>query len=287
MLGNGLRAVGARLAAGASVKTQLQKFHMSSFGINLKLKPSAPTPFFSMGQTGDRATHKLLNMQGPYNRSLSTGSVPIVGVDESYKKPELSKVMESRARKFCEMSNEELLPFLVKDDLDACRERLIREIMAVDNISWDQAQPIMLEISAVNKGFGSPFPGLGFLASSPYFVGVTTSITAALASIPLCFDLETTKIFNELYVTADVAEEKDLETWLEVGSWSWSWMEPVLGQVSFLLLCFAFARNQMINLGWRPYSHALRNMRSRQLQSRFPRYNGMVLHQFSVNDHWF
>ena len=43
--------------------------------------------------------------------------------------------------------------------------------------------------------------------------------------------------FNERYVTADVPPEKDLETWLEVGSWTWNWMEPPLGTISFVLLC--------------------------------------------------
>lgn len=38
--------------------------------------------------------------------------------------------------------------------------------------------------------------------------------------------------FNEHYVTTDVADDKDLETWLEVGSWTWGWNEPVLGTVS-------------------------------------------------------
>ncbi len=160
--------------------------------------------------------------------------------------------------------------------------------MTVHNISWDDAQSEMKEIDQANKAFGTKLTSaVGYLASTPYFVGITASITAGIASIPLVFDLETAKFFNERYVTADVAEEKDLETWLEVGSWTWSWMEPVLGQVSFLLLCLQFARNQMINLKWRPYSHALRNIRSRRLQRTFPQYNAMILHQFSVNDMWF
>ncbi len=35
------------------------------------------------------------------------------------------------------------------------------------------------------------------------------------------FDLNTALWFNEYFVTADVAEPADLETWLEVGSWTW------------------------------------------------------------------
>ena len=45
--------------------------------------------------------------------------------------------------------------------------------------------------------------------------------------------------------------------WLEVGSWTWGWNEPVLGTVSFVLLAFQFARNQMVNLGARPYTESM------------------------------
>ena len=37
-------------------------------------------------------------------------------------------------------------------------------------------------------------------------------------------------------MTTDVPEDRDLETPLEVAIWTWSWMEPPLGQISFLLL---------------------------------------------------
>jgi hypothetical protein len=184
------------------------------------------------------------------------------------------------------MTNEELLPFAAKDDVGACRERLIREVMAVDQIEWDPANSKVEEIEASNRAFGiSKF--VGYAATVPYIVGIVAGVSAGLISFPMVFNRGLAEWFNERYVTADVAEEKDLETWLEVGSWTWAWNEPVLGQISFLLLCFAFARNQMINLKFRPYSHELRNIRSRKLQRRFPQYNAMVLHQFSINDSWF
>lgn len=41
--------------------------------------------------------------------------------------------------------------------------------------------------------------------------------------------------FNEHFVTADVPEPKDLETWLEVGSFAWQWMEPLIGKYSLQL----------------------------------------------------
>ena len=38
---------------------------------------------------------------------------------------------------------------------------------------------------------------------------------------------------------------RDLETILEVGTWSFTWMGPPLDQLSFLLLCLAYSRNQV------------------------------------------
>ena len=64
------------------------------------------------------------------------------------------------------------------------------------------------------------------------------------------------------YVTADFPEPKDLETWLEVGSWSWNWMEPPLGQASFFLLCLQYSRDQMKNIGMKPYTEWLKERRA-------------------------
>lgn len=75
------------------------------------------------------------------------------------------------------------------------------------------------------------------------------------------FDLTTAEIFNKAFVTADVPEPKDLETMLEVGSWTWNWMEPVMGQVSFFLLCLQFSRAQIEKLGLRPYTEHIKSKR--------------------------
>ena len=126
-------------------------------------------------------------------------------------------------------------------DQEAREERLIRNIMSVNNCSWHDAQPKFNEIRRANK------EGM-WLATLPYKFGIMTGVTAAVVSIPLCFEINTVTWFNENFVTADVPEAKDLETWLEVGGWAWNWMEPPLGQISFFLLCLQFTRSQMQNI---------------------------------------
>jgi len=183
------------------------------------------------------------------------------------------------------MTNEQLIPFLAGEVHEAWCERLIREIMIVDNVNWDQANEKLQFIEADNKSFCTSIP-LGYVACAPYAAGIALSISAAIISTPMVFDLTTASWFNENYVTADVAEAKDLETWLEVGSWTWSWMEPLLGQVSFFLLCFQFARNQMLNMNWKPYTYFVKTQRAKALQRKYNKYDQMVLEQFSVTDTW-
>ena len=75
-----------------------------------------------------------------------------------------------------------------------------------------------------------------FVQTLPYYAGISTGLIGAFGSIPLCFERNTVAWFNDKFVTTEVPPPEDLETWLEVGSWAWNWMEPPLGQVSFFLL---------------------------------------------------
>lgn len=180
-------------------------------------------------------------------------------------------------RNYDEMPNDVLLSMAVMGDQEAREERLIREIMAVDNVSWEDAQPQFLNIVDRNRA------GL-FLISLPYKVGIFTAVTAGIGSVPMVFDYNLVLMFNELFVTADVPEAKDLETWLEVGGFAWNWMEPPLGTISFVLLCMQFARSQLQNLGAKPYTGWMLDRRSNRLCDEFPQYNPFVLRSFSEGD---
>ena len=138
-------------------------------------------------------------------------------------------------REYFELDNDVLLTLALSGDQPARQERLVREVMAVDDVEWEAAMTQLAVIKEYNRR-----PLLVRLSSFPYKVGVMVSAAGALASIPLVFDLNTAIWFNEAFVTTDVPPPEDLETWLETGSWTWNWMEPVLGQISFMLLCLAF-----------------------------------------------
>jgi hypothetical protein len=165
-----------------------------------------------------------------------------------------------------EMDNSSLITLAAMDDHEASREMLIRHIMRVDHVRYHSAVEKFYEISRFHDRGMEVY-------LIPYQVGIVCALTGAFASFPLVFHLPTVHWFNEAFVTSDIpgkspcgaqdfqqysmctnfgyihlcihvsfTEPKDLETWLEVGSWSWNWMEPPLGQISFFLLCLQYSR---------------------------------------------
>lgn len=82
--------------------------------------------------------------------------------------------------------------------------------MAVDNVEWEEARETMFEIEKVAIG------DIKFLGLLPYRLGLLGVGAIAMSSCPLIFEYHTVLWFNEHYVTADVPEPKDLETFLEV-----------------------------------------------------------------------
>ena len=180
-------------------------------------------------------------------------------------------------RHYFEFPNDVLIGAAIMGDQEAREERLIREVMSVDDVDWDTAHVKFEEIVAENRS------GL-FVATLPYKIGIATSLILGFGSIPMIFDLNTALWFNEGYVTTDVPDDKDLETPLEVGSWTWNWMEPPLGQMSFFLLCMQYARAQLGNLGAKPYTAWYLKRRATRLSLAYPQYCPAIVESFSEGD---
>ncbi|KAL7578706.1 hypothetical protein ACA910_015945 [Epithemia clementina (nom. ined.)] len=191
----------------------------------------------------------------------------------STNKPSLKDV-HSMPTSVQEMHNSTLVILGELGEHDARIEILKRHIMATDKVSYDEACETFKTIEAKNQE-GQ------YLLSLPYQVGIAAALSAAIASFPLCFHQATAEWFNERYVTTDVPESEDLETWLEVGAWTWNWMEPPLGQISFVLLCLQFSRNQLENLGIKPYTKRIKRWRAEHLAGLFPEYDSRVIMNYS------
>ena len=178
---------------------------------------------------------------------------------------------------YSEMPNDIIQVMAVDGDMDAKEERLIRNIMKVDSIAWEDAQKTFTEIKSSNRSGAT-------LLKLPYYSGLFVAVTTAFASIPLCFDLHSVMSFNEAFVTQPVPEAEDLETPLEVGIWAWNWMEPPLGQASFFLLCMQFARAQMQNIHVKPYTEWVKASRANRICNMYPQYSRSILSDFAQDD---
>lgn len=172
--------------------------------------------------------------------------------------------------------NETIIRLAAEKIPAGCIEQLKRHIMIVESIEYPEACEIFEKIKAENTNISSHL-------ALPNKAGVIASVSGAFLSIPLCFHYPTVHWFNEYFVSADVPEPRDLETWLEVGAWAWNWMEPVMGQLSFLLLCLAFARSQFQTLGITPFSQQIKSERAMKVVKKFPMYDEKVLTDFSTS----
>jgi len=178
---------------------------------------------------------------------------------------------------FCGMRHEQILQLSVEGDFGARREALIRNVMAVDSVEYEEAVRMVNKMWKFNQGSMN-------IHHLPYKVGFGAAVTGGAISFPLIFDRNVVTWFNEHYVTTDVPPPVDLETYLEVAIWSWNWMEPVCGQVSFVLLVMQFARSQMVNMGIKPFGNRMKAIRSGNLVKEYPQYNSLFVKWFSEGD---
>jgi len=184
------------------------------------------------------------------------------------------EIAKSMPISFKSMDNISLLTLSALKVEQARAEMLRRHIMTVDNVPYAEACRKFEEIAAENR------KGMLF-HTIPYKLGITAALGGGVLSVPLCFHLPTVHWFNERFVTTDIPEPQDLETWLEVGSWAWNWMEPPLGQISFFLLCLQFARAQIANMGVRPYTARMKAMRAKKIVAIYPQYDATLLSNYS------
>merc|ERR1719384_147128 len=176
---------------------------------------------------------------------------------------------EKQPTHVCELSHQSLAELSMLDNHTAQRERLLREIMAVRGISWGEAHVELEKLDNYNEQFY-------WLESLPYRIGITGSIFIGV--------LGTLMVFNapiaEWYAGAVAGEElpegvKDIQelTTNQVGTWTWSWMEPMIGTASFILLCCQFGRAQAHKMNMKTYGEVVLQWRANRLANAFPEYD--------------
>merc|ERR1712079_289020 len=94
------------------------------------------------------------------------------------------------------------------------------------------------------------------------------------------YSLTVASWFNDKFVTAEVAPADELGTFFEVGSWTWSWMEPWTGTFAFTILCANYSKTFIKKLGLRPYSQFMLQRRTNLILKEFPQYDREAVRGF-------
>eukprot|EP00924_Labyrinthula_sp_SR-Ha-C_P008135 maker-scaffold_11-snap-gene-4.42-mRNA-1 protein AED:0.05 eAED:0.05 QI:75/1/1/1/0.75/0.6/5/43/278 len=194
----------------------------------------------------------------------------------------LPKDVIEMPRKFRNCDNKMVFMLAVLGEHGARRERLIREIMRVDNVSWQDAHMKLEQINQFNDQWG-------WLTLFPYRIGVMIGLTSSLVSVPLVFQKECVLWFAEnivKYPADELPAPDELDTIWLVGKLSWEWMEPLIGTMTFFLLGLQFMRAQMHHIGLKPYADFVVLYRARRLVKRYPQYDRNILTDFAATDQW-
>jgi len=247
----------------------------------------ANVPFLPSSSSDERKTNDnkaLMASVGniAYARRFSTpadGEHPVKGdkpaihaFETGIQKPSIF-VARDMGKTFSEYENEPLVVIAEMGNHAARMEVLIRHVMAVDNVEHEKACKIVDEIATKNlEGMNT--------AALPHKIGVFVAVAAGIGAFPMVFDVDIAMWFNHRFVTMEIPPPSDLDTALETGAWTWNWMEPLIGTASFTLLCFQFARQNLVNLGIKPYTERLIESRSKKLYEAFPKYDKNMLHSF-------
>jgi hypothetical protein len=174
------------------------------------------------------------------------------------------------------LSNESLFLLAQLGSRPACRERLRREIMVVEDVDYADTTRKLHEFNNQQQRFF-------VIAKLPYQIGIYTAILSGWAALPLVFHLPSAELFNEKFVWAahPRPEEHALDTVLEVGGWTWAWMEPPLGTISFVLLCMSFVRQLRLQLGQKPFTERIKATMGHRLVAAYPHYDAHIVRRYA------
>ena len=126
-----------------------------------------------------------------------------------------------------------------------------------------------------------------WLYKLPYQLGIGTTLCMGLGAVPCVFHKETAIWFCSNFVKEDIPTEPEvLETWFKVGTWTWSWMEPMIGTASFVLLAFQLVRSHMQKIDQKPFGRYMESRRADHLTKHFPAYEREIVRDYAKSDPW-
>ena len=177
-------------------------------------------------------------------------------------------------RELYEMSNEMLaLAARTPDAHDVHQERLVREIMAVDDVEYPQACERMKDMYKLNEDMSR-------WLLMPLHAGLVSCAFAGVVVVPLVFDHSIAISFAEFLGAEQPGQLPADASWATVGEYSWPWMEPLIGTLSFSILCAQLFRGALVNLAYSPYIEFCQSYRANNLSDAYPQYTRSIVKQF-------
>lgn len=176
-----------------------------------------------------------------------------------------------------QVGNRDLFSLAMHGKHSAHKERLLREIMQVDGVTWEEAHDKLGEIDIANEKYY-------WLQTMVYRIGMTCAGTCALGGIALVFYPPVAEYYG-VNVAGETlpegVEHISQMTINQVGNWTWGWMEPMIGVASFVLLCAQFGRAQMWKLNMRPYTEYMLRSRANRLAKAYPNYERGIVRDWA------
>jgi len=172
-----------------------------------------------------------------------------------------------------EMSHQTLAELSMMGNHCAQRERMIREIMAVDGVPWEEAHHMLNRLDEYNEKYY-------WIESMPYRIGITCAFIGGVMGTFMVFCPPVALWYGENVAGEDLPEGmRDISemTINQVGTWTWSWMEPMIGVASFALLCCQFSRSQIKKINMKTFGEHLLGWRADRLARRFPEYDSSMV----------
>jgi hypothetical protein len=176
-----------------------------------------------------------------------------------------------------EMGHNTIAHLAISGNHYAHRERVLREIMTVDNVSWEEAHKqlaVMDEYKEQHYWF----------VTMPYRIGVVAATFFGIGSCLLVFHPSTAEWYGIEVAGEELPEDKksvNEMTINQVGTWTWSWMEPMIGTASFVLLCAQFMRAQFIKLQMKTFLEIMESHKADMLATKFPQYDRSIIRSWA------
>ena len=103
--------------------------------------------------------------------------------------------------------------------------------------------------------------------------------------IPLCvFQKDLAIWFATVHVGVDLPPAEEIDTVWKVGTWTWQWMEPIIGTWSFVLLALQLIRANGLQIDAKPFNERILTARADDLYKQFPEYEREIVRDYSKSD---